>query len=69
MPSRQFMVQQATLTALEACYPNIVRLQGRRAVADRMARLIESDFTEAHDFAFFVAVEMGRLSIVHSVAA
>lgn len=60
VPSRKFQVQQAALTVLHAEYPATITLYGRAYTADRLAKLIESDFTEGREFCWEVQVEFRR---------
>lgn len=50
-PGRDSQIEAATRAALVETYPATVRILGHHRVAKRMERLIESDFSEAHEFA------------------
>lgn len=62
VPSRDFMVQQAALTALTGWYPNSIALMGRRREAERVLRLMRDDYTEGHLFAQRVRAEFNRIA-------
>lgn len=49
-PSRQFLVQQAVLSAIHANYPNTIKSESVAYAANRLHRLILDGFYEGVDF-------------------
>ena len=66
MPSRAFLVQQATLTAFCDRYPASIRIYGRKEWAEKLSQQISEDWDEGREFCAYVRLEFNALVRRHA---
>lgn len=69
MPSRDFLLRQATLTVFHDRYPASTRIYGRAGWATKLANLIQDDFEEGREFCAYVKLEFNSLVRRHASMA